>query len=113
MDLLPSFMTEQEPILDAPTPLWDIKGAIKVLRAESTDREDRILGAGFRLTLPESGPSPVRIDLNPDRLAVRYRSSVLRVDIAEVGRLGVEADHVLLTSADDTRAGSCLIYPDG
>jgi hypothetical protein len=93
---------------------WDIDGTKAVLRASARTRNHPVLGAGVRLTLPESaGPIPVELDLYPQRLVARYRSNLVRLQFVRLGSVGPENDHVRVASAEDDASTLCLVYPDG
>jgi hypothetical protein len=98
--------------LDAGQTGWDIDGAAQVLRSPATPKDHPLYGDGSRLTFPEA-PAPTRLDLYPERLLVRYRSPLLSLTLAQVRALGLEGDHIHITSADERNGTSCLVYPDG
>ena len=93
---------------------WDIPAASEVLRAEPMTMTHPLFGPGTRLTLVEArDPYPARLELYPERLIARYRSSLLQVACGHVTALAPQSDHLQVDAQDEALATNLLIYPDG
>jgi single-strand DNA-binding protein len=102
-----------ETFLDDPSP-WDIPGVIAVLRAQPSGIQHPLLGDGTRLTLVEAGgPVMPRVELYPERLIVRFRSSLLRLDLLSIGQVSADDDHVRFVATEQRARTTCVLYPDG
>lgn len=108
-------MREDEPPSTTDRPVWHVEEIKGFLGTEPTPHRHRVYGPGLRFDLnPLERDSWARLDLYPERLVVRYRSALVKLDVLAVSAVRVENDHhVLVESARNSVAAHLMAYPNG
>lgn len=103
---------QEERSAGAVPPSWDVEAAAKALHADASPKRHLLYGEGVSL-LVGARTDPGRLDLYPERLLARLRSSSLRLDVANVSAVGASSGAVKIESVDERVRTILFLSSDG